>query len=253
MDGHRLHVFVPHPSRCQAMVSSVSSQGQKSARLGQDLDDGASATILGRREAMAQFFELGDPEAASALRSLNGAPQEALAPWETTSAMACLTQDQINQSGLSRDALLYVSAYTQDRDAVRHYLGMGADPLQATYDGDCAARMGVSLGMPEFMTRAWINAKDQNTGETGLHQLASKDMLPELRAAIAVGGRMEEQDIEGRSVWQHFRASSQERMVRELMPLAMSAHAQASQEGISQALSPPVEQQRESVRARRRM
>lgn len=256
MDGHQLYVMVTKPNRCEAYVSSVSTMGNNRCTLGQDLDSGqapASTGIVERREHMARFFDLADPEAASALRQLQDAPQGALAPWEAPGNVPRLAPDQIEQSGLNLDALLFVSTRLDDRDGVRHYLGLGADPLHAVEDGDCAARVGVSLGMPEFNNPAWVNAKDHQTGETGLHQLAARDKLPELRAAIEVGGRMEEPDNRGLTVWKHFRPTSQEKMERELMPLAMDAHAQGSRAGLNEALAAKNEQDEPVARIKRRM
>ena len=265
MDGHMVHVMVDRPSRSSAYLASVTTMGRDAVKLGLDLPEAReSHSIIDRREALAKFVEKGDPEAASALRILSKAPEEATRPWETLGPMPLLTKEQIQASGLNVDALLYVSTQAHSlpsqspstdpriNEAAAHYIRLGADPLARTPDGDCAARAGVARGLDAFMTPQWVNAKDLRTGETGLHELARTDKEEGLRKAISVGGRMDEKDDRGRDVYQTLKHPTPER-IELLMELSMRAYAKASHDGLKREIGVEQAEVQAVARPRRRM
>lgn len=264
-DGHLVHVMVDRPSRGSAYVTSITTMGRDNVNFNRGpTEDAGTTSIVDRREALAKFVEKGDPEAASALRILSKAPEEATRPWETLGPMPLLTKEQIQASGLNVDALLYVSTQAHSppsqspstdpriNEAAAHYIRLGADPLARTPDGDCAARAGVARGLDAFMTPQWVNAKDLRTGETGLHELARTDKEEGLRKAISVGGRMDEKDDRGRDVYQTLKHPTPER-IELLMELSMHAYAQASHEGLQRELGDEQAQEQAVARPRRRM
>lgn len=92
------------------------------------------------------------------------------------------------KQGLSLHALLYSAIEKRSRMPAQAYLRAGADPLVSTYDGDCAARLGVAAGLIDIFNRPeWFNACHAGTGETGLFQLARGKQFEMIVKAMHLG------------------------------------------------------------------
>lgn len=105
------------------------------------------------------------------------------------------------ETNISLDALLYSAAQHANPIAARLYLEAGANPLTYTYDGDCAARVGVANRMINVFDRPeWLNAGTKDTGETGLHWLASRNATALIIDAINLGACLDRRDHHGNRV-----------------------------------------------------
>ncbi len=104
-------------------------------------------------------------------------------------------------NGFSADALLYSAAQKGDAAAVRLYLNAGADPLVPTFEGDCAARLGIAKGMVDIFDRPdWINAIHSETGETGMFHLVRTCEFDKIKQAYRLGADPDIQNKRGESV-----------------------------------------------------
>jgi hypothetical protein len=131
------------------------------------------------RERLAELVAISDPEAGAALRQ----------PWMRSSESPWPTAKHAAEDGLSLDALLFSAAEKADYKACQRYLDAGADALRETFDGDCAARVGIGNGLlATFAAAEYLNAEHRDTGATGLHTLALMEHVGQLGAAIRLGG-----------------------------------------------------------------
>ena len=158
---------------------------------------------------------------ASALRECDPAASEALlVPWTPSSETGWPCAKWANDNGLKLDALLYAVAQQRNANAVGLYLNAGADPLRQTYNGDCAARIGIANGMiAQFDRPEWMAGRIQNSGETGLFTLARNHKISDLRYAYAMGADPNVENSEGKTVF-HFLNGAFEREMREVIAKA---------------------------------
>lgn len=122
-------------------------------------------------------------------------------PWACHFGSRWPDPGEIAASGLSLNSLLYSSAEKGRKQPVRDYLRAGADPLVPTYRGDCAARLGVANMMIDVFDRPeWLNARNSETGETGLFNLARIQSIDMLVQAIRAGGDPDIRNHNGQGV-----------------------------------------------------
>lgn len=140
---------------------------------------------------------------ASALQECDPAASEALLmPWPSHSETGWPCAEWASANGLKLDALLYAAAQQRNAAAVGLYLNAGADPLCQTYDGDCAARIGIANGMiVKFAQPEWMAGRIQDSGETGMFTLARNQDIYDLRYAYAMGADPNIENANGQTVF----------------------------------------------------
>jgi hypothetical protein len=155
---------------------------------------------------------------ATALRECDPAASEALlVPWPSHSETGWPCVEWASANGLNLDALLYAAAQQRKARAVRLYLNAGADPLRQTYNGDCAARIGIANGMIyQFDRPEWMAGRIQDSGETGLFALARGHDISDLRYAYAMGADPNVENANGQTVF-HFLNGAFEPQMREII------------------------------------
>jgi hypothetical protein len=160
-DASSLHViFRPALSLIQIYVS-LSRSGMRGgmSKSFQLSFDGAIA-----RQEVADYIQPFDNNDADALRM----------PWKSHANTGWPEPAWAVANGLNLDALLYSAAEKMvETTATKIYLEAGANPLAPTFNGDCAARVGIAEGMIDIFSRPeWLDAACATTGETGLFDLA---------------------------------------------------------------------------------
>lgn len=169
-------------------VTFIGEQGQSKtmglARMHTGFD------VAGRKQFLAAHMDTMDDHAAAALRLVkdhgpileHGFPR--------------LNAQQIEASGVSKDAWLYAAATHGDETASTHYLKLGADPLRVTHDGSCAAKVLLQSDLGRVLNahygEAGIMAEAARRGsDATFEQLANAGGLaahPPAMGEIAVHG-----------------------------------------------------------------
>lgn len=164
---------------------------------------------------------------ASALRECDPAASEALlVPWPSHSEKGWPCAEWASANGLKLDALLYAAAQQRNANAVELYLNAGADPLCQTYNGDCAARIGIANGMIAQLDRpGWMDGRIQSSGETGLFTLAREGNISDLKHAYSMGADPNVENLNGKTVF-HLLDGAFEREIREVIAKAEAVSLQ---------------------------
>lgn len=142
------------------------------------------------RQQVADYVEHLDPRDAAPLRL----------PWASHANTGWPGAKWAVENGLTLDALLYSAVQNSASIAAKMYLDAGADPLVYTYEGDCAARLGVARNMLSVFDRPeWLNAQTKVSRETGLHWLAHHQSIHLLERAVRMGADPDLCDRQGKS------------------------------------------------------
>jgi hypothetical protein len=145
------------------------------------------------------------------------ASETPLVPWSSRADTGWPCPNWATVNGLKLNALLYAAAQHSRVDAVKMYLDAGADPLCQTYNGDCAARIGIANGMISLLDRPdWMSGRIQCSGETGLFALARDGKISDLKHAYAMGADPNVENTSGKTVLQLLDVAF-EREIREII------------------------------------
>lgn len=139
-----------------------------------------SLSRSGMRGGMCESFQLGFDDAvarrtaADYIQPFDNNDADALRmPWKSHANTGWPEPAWAVANGLNLDALLYSAAEKMVETATKMYLEAGANPLAPTFNGDCAARVGIAEGTIDIFSRPeWLDAACATTGETGLFDLA---------------------------------------------------------------------------------
>lgn len=152
---------------------------------------GTASSFACTRRKVAKQIEAVSPDDAKALN----------APWASHASSGWPGPGWAVENGLNLDALLYSAVGNIENEVVEMYLDAGADPLAQTYLGDCAARLGVSVGMIAIFNRPeWLNATCATIGETGLFNLARIQMIDLLVDAVRSGADPDVRNLHGQTM-----------------------------------------------------
>jgi ankyrin repeat protein len=103
--------------------------------------------------------------------------------------------------GFNLNALAYSAVQKRDANVTKMYLDAGANPMARTSSGDSVALLGVANGMLDLFGRQeFLDTRSEETGETGLFDLAREIDIDVLRVAYRMGADPEIKNIRGQTV-----------------------------------------------------
>lgn len=164
------------------------------------------------RKKLSDFLRPSDPEASDALRMT----------WNASGFLYWPSANWATAHGFNLNALAYSAVQKRDANVTKMYLDAGASPMARTSSGDSVALLGVANGMLDLFGRQeFLDTRSEETGETGLFDLAREIDIDVLKIAYRLGADPEIKNIRGQTVLDLLDPSHQDEV------LAVIAEAQS--------------------------